>query len=93
MVFADTNIVYAYGVDPAKIALAEAIVKAAPVISTQVVNEFHNVARRKLVLDMATRHRVANDLLLSCPVIAIDQAILKTAMYVEGRYQVSYGMP
>ena len=91
VVFADTNIVvYAYGVDPAKIAAAETIVKAAPVISTQVINEFHNVARRKLGLDMATRHRVAADLLQSCRVVAIDQAIVTAAMQVEARYQVSY---
>ena len=91
VVFADTNIVvYAYGVDPAKIAAAEAIVKASPVISTQVINEFHNVARRKLGLDMATRHRVAADLLQSCRVVAIDQAIVTAAMQVEARYQVSY---
>lgn len=91
MVFADTNIVvYAYGVDPAKIAVAEAIVKASPVISTQVINEFHSIARRKLGLDMATRHRVAIDLLQSCRVIAVDQAIVKAAMRVEARYQLSY---
>lgn len=91
MVFADTNIVvYAYGVDPVKIAPAKAIVSAAPVISTQVINEFHNVARRKLGLDMPTRHRVATDLLQSCRVIAVDQAIVAAAMQIEARYQVSY---
>jgi len=91
VVFADTNIVvYAYGVAPAKVAPAKAIVNASPVISTQVINEFHNVARRKLGLDMATRHRVATDLLQSCRVIAIDQAIVAAAMQVEARYQVSY---
>jgi predicted nucleic acid-binding protein len=91
VVFADTNIVvYAYGVDPAKIAPAKAIVSAAPVISTQVINEFHNVARRKLGLDLPTRHRVATDLLQSCRVIAVDQAIVAAAMQIEARYQVSY---
>ena len=91
MVFADTNIVvHAYGVDPAKITAAQAIINAAPVISTQVINEFHNVARRKLGLDMVTRHRVATDLLQCCRVVAIDQAIVAAAMRVESRYQVSY---
>lgn len=91
MVFADTNIVvYAYGVDPAKVVPAKTIVSAAPVISTQVINEFHSVARRKLGLDLPTRHRVATDLLQSCRVIAIDQAIVAAAMRVEARYQVSY---
>ena len=91
MVFADTNIVvYAYGVDPTKITAAQSIINAAPVVSTQVINEFHNIARRKLRLDMATRHRIATDLLQSCRVIAIDQAIVAVAMRVESRYQVSY---
>lgn len=91
VVFADTNIVvYAYGADPAKVTVAEAIVQASPVISTQVINEFHNVARRKLGLDMATRHRVATDLLQSCRVIAVDQAIVAAAMQIEARYQLSY---
>jgi predicted nucleic acid-binding protein len=73
VVFADTNIIiYAYGVDPAKVAKAKAVLNDTPVISTQVINEFHNVARRKLGLDMATRHRIATDLLQSCRVIAVD---------------------
>ena len=91
VVFADTNIVvYAYGVVPSKIAVAEAILKSAPVISTQVINEFHNIARRKLGLDMATRHRVADDLLQSCHVIAVGPSIVKAAMGIESRYQLSY---
>jgi len=91
VVFADTNIVvYAYGVDPDKVAQAKAILNATPVISTQVINEFHNVARRKLGLDMPTRHRIATDLLQSCRVVALDQAIVGAAMQVEARYQVSY---
>lgn len=61
-VFADTNIVvYAYGSDAVKASVAERIIEAAPVISTQVVNEFLNIARVKMGLDMATRHRVATD--------------------------------
>lgn len=91
MVFADTNIViYAYGVDPAKVAKAKVVLNDTPVISTQVINEFHNVARRKLGLDMATRHRIATDLLQSCRVVAVDQAIVSAAMLVEARYLVSY---
>lgn len=39
VVFADTNIVvYAYGVDPAKVAEAKTILDDAPVISTQVID-------------------------------------------------------
>jgi predicted nucleic acid-binding protein len=91
VVFADTNIVvYAFGVDAGKLGIAEDIVKAAPVISTQVVNEFHNVARRKLGLDLETRHRVATDLLQSCRVVAVDRIIALDAMRVEAIYGFSY---
>ena len=90
-VFVDTNIAaYAFGEDEAKKAKARALLADQPTISTQVINEFHNVARRKLGLDMATRHRIATDLLQSCRIVAVDQAIVAAAMQVEARYQVSY---
>lgn len=89
--FADTNIVvYAYGSDAEKADIAEGIMMDAPVISTQVVNEFQQVARRKLGFDLARRHRIAADLLQSCRVIALDSAIVTVAMTIEARYQVSY---
>lgn len=90
-VFADTNIVvYAYSSDAVKASIAERIIEAAPVISTQVVNEFPNIARIKMGLDIATRHRVATDLLHSCNVIAPDSAIATSAMVIEDRYRLSY---
>jgi predicted nucleic acid-binding protein len=68
-VFADTNIVvYAYANELRKSPVAEAIVQAAPVISTQVVSEFLNVARVKMGLDLTTRHKVAQNLLHGCTV-------------------------
>lgn len=91
VVFADTNIVvYAFAAEADKLCIAEDIVKAAPVISTQVVNEFHNVARRKLGLDLETRHRVATDLLQSCRVVSVDRMIALDAMRIEAIYGFSY---
>jgi predicted nucleic acid-binding protein len=90
-VFADTNIVvYAYAKDPQKSPIAEAILMAAPVISTQVVSEFLNIARTKMGLDLATRHKVARDLLYSCAIVPLDAQTVAQAMTIEAKYQVSY---
>lgn len=90
-VFADTNIVvYAYAKDPQKSPVAEAILVAAPVISTQIVSEFLSIARTKMRLDLATRHKVAQDLLYSCAVTPLDAQVVVRAMAIEAKYQVSY---
>ena len=89
-VFADTNIVvYAYAKDPQKSPVAEAILVAAPFISTQIVSEFLNIARTEMGLDPATRHKVARDLLYSCTVVPLDAQIVAQAMAMEAKYQVS----
>ena len=90
-VFVDTNIVvYAYANDPLKSSVAEAIVSATPVLSTQVINEFLNVARIKMRLDLATRHKIAHNLLHACTVVSLDVQVVAQAMAVEATYQVSY---
>ena len=90
-IFADTNIVvYAYADDPTKSAVAEVIIRDAPVISTQIVNEFLSVARVKLGLDLATRHKVAQDLLHGCTVVSVDAPVVARAMEIESKYQISY---
>lgn len=90
-VFVDTNIVvYAYANDPLKSSVAEAIVSATPVLSTQVINEFLNVARIKMRLDLATRHKIAHNLLHGCTVVSLDVQVVAHAMAVEATYQVSY---
>jgi predicted nucleic acid-binding protein len=51
--FVDTNIlVYSLGVDP-RVARAREVIEAMPVISAQVLNEFVNVAQRKMKLTWA----------------------------------------
>ncbi len=90
-VFADTNIVvYAYANDPLKSSVAEAIVSAIPVLSTQIINEFLNVARVKMNLDLPTRHKVAQNLLHGCTVVSLDVQVVAQAMALEAKYQVSY---
>lgn len=90
-VFADTNIVvYAYADEPLKSSVAEAIVRATPVLSTQVISEFLNVARIKMGLDLPTRHQIAENLLHACTVVSLDVQVVAQAMAVEATYQVSY---
>lgn len=90
-IFADTNVVvYAYAKDSQKSQIAEAILVTAPVIGTQVVSEFLNIARTKMGLDLATRHKVAQDLLYSCAVVPLDAQVAAQAMTIEAKYQVSY---
>lgn len=72
--FADTNVVvYAFGKDEEKVAVAEGILKKQPIISVQVINEFLNVCRIKLGMDLPTRHRLAAELIAGCNVVALDQ--------------------
>lgn len=72
-VFVDTNIAaYAFGEDKAKKAKARALLANHPTISTQVVNEFLNVCRVKLKIDVATRHRLARELMAGCDVVTVN---------------------
>ena len=59
-------------------------------LSTQVINEFLNVARIKMRLDLATRHQIAHTLLHGCTVVSLDVQVVAQAMAVEATYQVSY---
>jgi predicted nucleic acid-binding protein len=62
--FADINIaVYALDANPARRRAALSVMKARPVISVQVVNEFLNVALGKMRLPRQTAGRLADILL------------------------------
>jgi predicted nucleic acid-binding protein len=90
-VFADTNVVvYAFGQDAAKVERAEAILAAQPTVSAQVVNEFLSVCRVKLGLDVEVRHRLANELLEGCHVVAIDARVVAKAMAIESQAGIAY---
>lgn len=89
--FADTNIIiYAFGQDMAKAVKAEAIMDKAPLISTQVVNEFLNICHIKLKLDRETRHQLARNLMQGCYVVTVDNQTIMDAMRVEARYAFSW---
>jgi predicted nucleic acid-binding protein len=89
--FADTNVVvYAFGRDAAKVERAEAILASQPTISAQVAGEFLNVCRIKLGLDVEVRHRLAQELLAGCNVVAIDSRVIGKAMEIESQAGISY---
>jgi len=90
-IFVDTNVVvYALGQDAAKFERAESILGNQPTISVQVINEFLSVCRVKLGLDIATRHRLANELLAGCNVVALDARVIEKAMEIERQNGVSF---
>lgn len=89
--FVDTNIaIYAFGQDGAKVAAAEKLLSAKPTISAQVVNEFLNVCRVKLGMDLPTRHALARELIAGCRVMPVDTATVKLAMNIAEKQSVSH---
>ncbi len=72
--FADTNIaVYTLDANPARRRVALSVMKARPVISVQVVNEFLNVALGKMRLPRQTAGRLAAILLRRCEVVDLKR--------------------
>ena len=89
--FADTNVVvYAFGQDDAKVAVAEGILEKQPTISVQVISEFLNVCRVKLGMDIPTRHKLAKELIAGCNVVVLEPRVIEKAMEVEAQGQISY---
>jgi predicted nucleic acid-binding protein len=68
--FLDTNIlVYAFSVDP-KSAIAEAILARGCVVGLQGLNEFANVARRKLKMTWPETRQALAAIRALCPIVA-----------------------
>jgi predicted nucleic acid-binding protein len=89
--FADTNVaVYALDADPARRVAALAIMKARPTISVQVVNEFLSVALDKMRLPRQTANRLAAILLRRCEVSDLTVEMVRTAIALGERYQISH---
>lgn len=89
--FVDTNIaIYAFGKDEAKVEAAEKLLTGKPTISAQVVNEFLNICRVKLGMDLATRHALAKELIAGCRVVPVDTATVKLSMNIAERHSVSH---
>lgn len=91
LAFVDTNIaIYAFGKDEAKVEAAEKLLTGKPTISAQVVNEFLNICRVKLGMDLATRHALAKELIAGCRVVSVDTATVKLAMNIAESHSVSH---
>lgn len=87
----DTNIaVYALSEDPKGPKAAE-IVEACAFVSVQVLNEYANVAARKLERDWRT---ISEDLVRLCSggpkILPIDAASHGEALRIAGRYRLSF---
>jgi predicted nucleic acid-binding protein len=94
--FLDTNIlIYAAAGkedEPEKHARSVDIIRESDVVlSTQVVGEFLHVSRKKYmkVMSVAQINSWAESLMLF-PSVDIDQAIIKAALFVAERYQISF---
>jgi len=93
-VFLDTNVlVYAYDQsEPAKQARARQLIKSvSPVVSTQVLGEFHVAVTRKLRQPLAcdVAAAVVRDVTLE-HVVSLDAALVNAAVATSIRYQLSY---
>jgi len=89
--FADTNIpLYALDVDGEKRKKALALLRGNPVISVQVVNEFISVATGKMKLARPQINRLARVMMKRCEVVTMDAAMVKEAIALGERYQLSH---
>lgn len=89
--FLDTNIiVYALSGDD-KAPAAQALMRQPFAISSQTLNEFANVGRKKLALSWADIERTVDDLTTMATVIAsVDQKITKDAIDLAKRYNLAF---
>jgi predicted nucleic acid-binding protein len=89
--FADTNIaVYALDADQQRRKQALAIMRAHPVISTQVVNEFLSVLIGKQRVPRELANRYARILFRRCEVVALTQQVVELAIQIGERYQCNH---
>ena len=85
--FLDTNVlVYAFTSDP-RAAAAQTLLDRGGIISVQVLNEFANVARRKLAMDWRElRAALAAVRTLCRTIVPLDLAIHEMALRLAERY-------
>lgn len=88
--FLDSNVlVYAFTADR-RAAVAQTLLQTRPVISVQVLNEFTNVARRKLGMDWQEVAEAISELRVLCPtILALDLATHDEALRIAERYGYS----
>lgn len=88
--FVDTNVVlYLLSQDDKKADLAEAVLAQGPVVSIQVLNEFTNVARRKLGMSWNDIGDFSELLCALCRVEPITIATHDLGRQLAERYQLS----
>jgi predicted nucleic acid-binding protein len=85
--FLDTNVlIYAFTSDP-RAAVAQALLDRGGVISVQVLNEFANVARRKLGMEWRERREALAAVRVLCrTIVPLDLAIHDAALRLAERY-------
>jgi predicted nucleic acid-binding protein len=89
--FLDTNVIlHAYSTDATKRSVTLDLLAESPIISTQVVNEAIAVFRRKKLLADDAIGAAIDDLSAWCRINPIDMGTIKQALYLAGRYQLSY---
>lgn len=89
--FLDSNVlVYAFTNDRRAV-VAQALLQRGPLVSVQGLNEFANVARRKLGMDWQELREALAALRTLCPsVLDVDLAVHDEALRVAERYGVSF---
>ena len=88
--FVDTNVLlYLLSGDQTKADRAEALLAARVVISVQVLNEFANVARRKMALEWPVVEQALVDLRRFADVRALTLATHEAGVALARRYQLS----
>lgn len=88
--FLDTNVLlYQLSNDPGKAERAEDLVREGGTISVQVLNEFANVARRKIGLAWAEMHALSETLRALLDVVALDEDMHAHGLRLCERYGFS----
>ena len=89
--FVDTNIVvYAFS-DDLRSQKAQALLAASPVVSAQVLNEFANIARKKLAMSWREIRNALEDIrILASDVVTLDDRLTIAALELADRYRFSF---
>lgn len=88
--FFDSNVLlYAISTDPAKAARAEELIEQGGTISTQVLNEIANVARRKMRLSWSETHSLLSMIRDLLAVEPVTLEVHETGLALAERYGLS----
>ena len=90
-VFLDSNVViYMLDSRDERRETATRLISAGAVISSQVLSETANVARRKLHFDYPAIARILAEVMRTCPVLPVSAETVHRALLVAERYGFSY---